>query len=634
MQRRLCLALALGLAIGGGAEATQVTVPESLVPGCYRGSVEHSYTPDGGRIYARIEYTICGVVLGPPEDQRGQYGDWLRRVFQGKLGTGQLRLYGTVYTSSHYFDQNRKQEIDARVYVSSEGPARHPPVARQTFALPHGEHEQPFDVSVQIPPNVRVGSFYVVFAFGGMQLRVQCLDLRPGGAGPTVQLSYAPLNPTPSDTIVFTADASSPEGRALTYEWYLNGTQQTGVSATAHEMRWASFTPGTHTMRVAVSDGQGGTAEDSVTLTVGARRYAISPGRTDQGEWIAFVEQIFLDGREEPGVERTRLHREAAVKTGPGVEILLRYNTGAVVRVQENTQLDIVERRLVPAESRGSVLNRLREGIVNYFGRDVGLDEFEVETDRAVVGISGTEFTLRHVGNVTTLTVHQGSVEATDKASGRKTTVRAGQTATFDGATPESPTAAGFTVEASKRSVPRGGTVTVPVSLKNVDALANMNVDIHYDPAVVRPARDVAKGSFIPQALFEANARDRGVIRLGFAQSRDLTGTGTMAQLPFEAVGQPGARTALRLEVTMASPAAGGRVTPAQLIHGEIVIINPEGRVPGDTTGTGDLTALDAMNALKMSVRLLPEDLVADLDGDRQVTARDATLILQRVVGR
>jgi hypothetical protein len=192
----------------------------------------------------------------------------------------------------------------------------------------------------------------------------------------------------------------------------------------------------------------------------------------------------------------------------------------------------------------------------------------------------------------------------------------------------------GFSVEAGKRNVPQGGAVTVPVSLNHVDALANMNVNIHYDPAVVRPARDAARGNIISQALFEANVRDRGVVRLGFAQRDDIRGSGTLAQIPFEAVGRAGTRSPLRVEVIMASASAGGRVTPAQLIHGEIVIVNPEGRVPGDTTGTGDLTALDAMNALKMSVRLLPEDMVADLDGDRRVTARDATLILQRVVGR
>ena len=37
---------------------------------------------------------------------------------------------------------------------------------------------------------------------------------------------------------------------------------------------------------------------------------------------------------------------------------------------------------------------------------------------------------------------------------------------------------------------------------------------------------------------------------------------------------------------------------------------------------------------LKMSVGNLPVNLAADMDGDGQVTARDATLILQRVVGK
>jgi len=84
----------------------------------------------------------------------------------------------------------------------------------------------------------------------------------------------------------------------------------------------------------------------------------------------------------------------------------------------------------------------------------------------------------------------------------------------------------------------------------------------------------------------------------------------------------------------MASAATGSRVTPAQLIHGEIVIVGADGRLPGDTSGTGDLIALDAMNALKMSVCNLAVDMVADVDRDGSVTARDATLILQQVVGR
>ena len=76
----------------------------------------------------------------------------------------------------------------------------------------------------------------------------------------------------------------------------------------------------------------------------------------------------------------------------------------------------------------------------------------------------------------------------------------------------------------------------------------------------VAQATAVAKGSVVPNAfLFEANPRDAGIVRIGFAGSSDLGGTSPVAQVTFKAVGQPGQRTPLRLEVTTISGAAGGR---------------------------------------------------------------------------
>ena len=84
---------------------------------------------------------------------------------------------------------------------------------------------------------------------------------------PTVTLTYSPANPTPADTVVFTATASDPDGDTLSYSWYLDGAEQTGV--TNSEVRWNTPPAGTHTVRVVVSDGRGGMDDASVTLTVG-----------------------------------------------------------------------------------------------------------------------------------------------------------------------------------------------------------------------------------------------------------------------------------------------------------------------------------------------------------------------------
>jgi len=83
---------------------------------------------------------------------------------------------------------------------------------------------------------------------------------------PTVALTYSPGNPTPDDTIYFDATASDPDGDPLTYRWFLNGVEQT--RATAPNVQWTNPTEGTYIMRVVVSDGKGGIAEDSVEFTV------------------------------------------------------------------------------------------------------------------------------------------------------------------------------------------------------------------------------------------------------------------------------------------------------------------------------------------------------------------------------
>jgi hypothetical protein len=54
----------------------------------------------------------------------------------------------------------------------------------------------------------------------------------------------------------------------------------------------------------------------------------------------------------------------------------------------------------------------------------------------------------------------------------------------------------------------------------------------------------------------------------------------------------------------------------------------------GDHNGDGKVTELDALAALKISVKLLTEDLILDMDGNSKVTAADARLILKQALGK
>lgn len=188
-------------------------------------------------------------------------------------------------------------------------------------------------------------------------------------------------------------------------------------------------------------------------------------------------------------------------------------------------------------------------------------------------------------------------------------------------------------LRAETHEVNSGEAVTVPIWLDNASRIANMNFTVLYDVSVVR-AGSVSEGGVLPsRSLFEANSAEAGVVRVGVADSRDFGGSGPIAEIQFDAVGRPGSRTALRLGVSEISGADGDQPL-IQTIDGSIEVVGAKGPLPGDANGNGSLDAGDALDALKMSVKLIPAKVVCDIDNDGHVTSTDARLILQKVVGR
>jgi hypothetical protein len=226
------------------------------------------------------------------------------------------------------------------------------------------------------------------------------------------------------------------------------------------------------------------------------------------------------------------------------------------------------------------------------------------------------------------------SGESTSGTTG--TTTGTGTGSRGPGTTPSGPASAtSLTVQAGARRAQVGQTVMIPVWLIRGSGVANMNVTVAYDSAVARSEGAIIQGNLIGRrTAFEVNNKKVGIVKFGLAGRSALESTdGTLAQIPFVVMGKPGDKTALKVAVTDIGDVNGG-VPKAATINGEILVVGPDGQVPGDSDGDGALTAADALNALKMSVDLIPVNLVCDINKDAKVTSTDARLIMQKVVGK
>lgn len=211
------------------------------------------------------------------------------------------------------------------------------------------------------------------------------------------------------------------------------------------------------------------------------------------------------------------------------------------------------------------------------------------------------------------------------------------------GSTEPYPAVNGRTIQIAQRHVPVGDSVLIPVWLMNANDVANINAQMTFDSNIARPEGTITKGYLLDTALFSANPKDSGIVRIAFAQPTNLAnGTGPMAYFPFRAVGKPGDRTKLTAHVTAINNQDGGAQS-IDRINGEIVILNKDGTLPGGSgtdflppgacSGNKQLTELDALCALEISVGLRPATQIMDMDGSGAIDSRDVVLILKQVIG-
>jgi hypothetical protein len=177
-----------------------------------------------------------------------------------------------------------------------------------------------------------------------------------------------------------------------------------------------------------------------------------------------------------------------------------------------------------------------------------------------------------------------------------------------------------------------GTRVYAPVHLLNPTDLNDLDWVVNYDGAVAKLEEPTVVNGNVPLFAFRANPFQANRVLLGFAEKQSLNAGGQVARLHFQAVGAPGTRSPLNLELKWAHDPQG-RDLPVRLVHGSIEVVKDDDteRLKGSCCGLDRLVIQDVYCALEMSVELRPVDLIMDMDNNRVVNARDAALIIQRL---
>ncbi len=181
--------------------------------------------------------------------------------------------------------------------------------------------------------------------------------------------------------------------------------------------------------------------------------------------------------------------------------------------------------------------------------------------------------------------------------------------------------------------VKQGQDVYAPVVLLNPTDVNNMDWVLNYDSSVAQLVEPSVLDGNLPLLAFRANPSQPNRILLAFAEHKPINTGGQLARIHFKAIGSPGSRTPLTLELkTISDPQL--RHPPIKLVDGSIEIVKAEQeRLRGSCCGQPKLVIEDAICALEMSVELRPPDLIMDMDGNNIVNSDDAAIIVRQVLG-
>ena len=176
----------------------------------------------------------------------------------------------------------------------------------------------------------------------------------------------------------------------------------------------------------------------------------------------------------------------------------------------------------------------------------------------------------------------------------------------------------------------KGGTVEMPVFICNVNDMANMDFELNWNSAIGE-LQNVKKGSMTKNHMLQWNEVSKGNLKIAFAASKGISGSGSIAVLVFKLVGPEGSSTTVKGNVSTANKSDGTQIPISSFNQGVLSIT--QALIPGDCDGDDKLTERDALAALQIAVEKRPFDKCYDVNKDGKVDSQDARIIMRRIVG-
>lgn len=173
------------------------------------------------------------------------------------------------------------------------------------------------------------------------------------------------------------------------------------------------------------------------------------------------------------------------------------------------------------------------------------------------------------------------------------------------------------------RVSPLGSIVRVPVTFNEAQSITSLGFTLAYEPDSLR-VLNVERGSRITADTFSFDADTLGEIRFGFAATTGSGPGGTAAVVEFQVVGEAGSISPITLSDALVNHNASGPLS-MQLVGADFKV-GP--RLVGDANGDSRITALDALQVLRMASNLQKADMALDVNDDGKLTIDDARIIL------